>query len=335
MAKDDNIWLNRAMQTSRTVVIVVFDGIQILDVTGPAAVFAAANDATGRSQYDVHILSANGGPTRSNCGIVIATEPVSSVFADTVDTLLFSGGDDDAVIAAADNADVRAWVTHASVTCRRLGSICSGALAVGRLGLLDGRRATTHWSACAHLAQACPQVTVDANAVYVDDGRVWTSAGVTTGIDMSLEMVARDLGESVANAIAKRLVVSARRAGYQPQVSAVVAAQERADPDFFELINWMKVRLAQPLDIAALAAEASMSPRTFQRRFRLSLGQTPARFLESLRLEHGRGLLASGLALKIIASQCGYANSQQFGKAFQRRYGVSLASFRSDAAGSA
>lgn len=335
MAKKDNLWLNRAMQISRVVVIVVFDGIQILDVTGPAAVFAAANDATGSARYDVHILSAHGGPVRSNCGIAVATAPISSVLAESVDTVLFSGGDDDAVIAVADNADVRAWVMRASATCRRLGSICSGALALGRLGLLDGRRATTHWSACAHLAQACPQVTVDANAVYIDDGLVWTSAGVTTGIDMSLEMVARDEGESIANAIAKRLVVSARRAGYQPQVSAVVAAQERADPDFFELINWMKVRLAQPLDIAAMAAEVSMSPRTFQRRFRLRLGQTPARFLESLRLERGRGLLASGLALKIIAAQCGYANSQQFGKAFQRRYGMSPASFRSDAVSSA
>jgi transcriptional regulator GlxA family with amidase domain len=320
------------MPSTHPVALVVFDGIQILDVSGPAAVFAAANDAAGHPYYRVHILSARGGEVRSNCAMSIMTAPLASLAPELVDILLFSGGDDAAVLQAADDDTVRAWVLKAGAGCRRLGSICSGALALARLGLLDGKRATTHWSACADLAADHPQVRVDANAVYVADGRVWTSAGVTTGIDMSLQMVARDLGESIANLIAKRLVVYARRPGYQAQVSAVVAAQEKADPDFAALIGWIKANLARPLDVAALAEKVAMTPRTFHRKFTDSLGQTPARFVESLRLDQGRDLLASGLAVKFIAGQCGYANAAQFSKAFQRRYGLPAQEFQQAAA---
>ncbi|MET0265580.1 MAG: helix-turn-helix domain-containing protein [Duganella sp.] len=142
--------------------------------------------------------------------------------------------------------------------------------------------------------------------MYVEDGRLWTSAGVTTGIDMTLQMVADDVGESIANAIAKRLVIATRRPGYLSQVSAVIAAHEKADPDFSALLLWLQAHLSEPLDVASMAARISMSPRTFHRKFTSRFQQTPARFVETLRLEHAQSLLRGGLAIKFIAGQCGY-----------------------------
>lgn len=316
------------MTSPRHVAILVFDGIQILDATGPAAVFSAANDAVGFESYRIHLLSAAGGSITSNGVVTISTAPVSSLAVNAVDTLLFSGGDDDAVLNAAFDPVVRQWVVEVSHHCRRLGAICSGALALAKLGLLDGRRATTHWSACAKLAALSPHIDVASEAVYVEDGHTWTSAGVTTGIDMSLQMVANDLGESIANAIAKRLVMPARRPGYISQVSPVILAQERADPDFSALLAWIKARLSTPINVLEMAEQVAMSPRTFHRKFSERFQQTPAHFVETLRLEQGRTLLHGGLSLKFIASECGYSNLPQFSKAFHRRFGISPASFR-------
>lgn len=318
------------MNSLRHIAILVFDGIQILDVTGPAAVFSAANDAVGFDAYQVHLLSAHGGPITSNGAVTIATEPLSSLATSAVDTLLFSGGDDDAVLNASASPVVQEWILQAARQCRRVGSICSGALALARLGLLDGKRATTHWSACEALATQFPQVTVSPEAVYIEDGRIWTSAGATTGIDMTLQMVADDVGESAANAVAKRLVIAARRPGYLAQVSPVIAAHEKADPDFSALLMWIKTRLSHKLDVAAMAARVSMSPRTFHRKFTHRFQQTPASFVETLRLEQGRTLLLGGLAMKFIAGECGYSDISQFAKAFQRRFGVTPSAFRQE-----
>jgi transcriptional regulator GlxA family with amidase domain len=168
---------------------------------------------------------------------------------------------------------------------------------------------------------------VDDSAIYVEHGRVWTSAGVSTGIDMTLQMVAQDLGESVANEIAKRLVLETRRPGYQPQFSEVVAALKKADTDFSELITWIKAHLSEPMSVESLAARARMSPRNFQRKFNACVGQPPARFVETARLQYALGLLSSGLSAKIIANTCGYTNAQQLAKAFQRQYGSTPAKF--------
>lgn len=312
----------------RNVAILVFDGIQILDVTGPAAVFSAANDAAGRAVYRLHLLSEHGGPITSNGAVTIATMPLASLDPGAVDTLLFSGGEDDAVLQASLAPAMQDWLLRAAQQARRVGSICSGALALARLGLLDGKRATTHWSACEKMATLFPGVEVAPDAVYVEDGRLWTSAGVTTGIDMTLQMVADDVGESIANVIAKRLVIATRRPGYQAQVSAVIAAHEKADPDFSALLVWVQARLSHQVDVAAMAAQVAMSPRTFHRKFTARFKQTPARFVETLRLEHAQSLLRSGLAMKFIARQCGYNDFSQFAKAYQRRFGVSPALFR-------
>lgn len=312
----------------RNVALLVFDGIQILDATGPAAVFAAANDAATAPFYRIHILSAQGGPVTSNSGVVLHTAALSSLAPGKADTVLVAGGSKAGLQAMAQDEAVHAWMVRACGRARRYGSICTGAFVLAAFGLAQGRRVATHWEATALLGERHPELDVDANALYVEDGRVWTSAGVTTGIDMCLALVARDLGDGVAHAIARRLVLYARRPGYQSQFSPVLAAQARADTSFPALVDWIRDHLDQPLDVACLAERAGMSPRHFHRRFTEALGETPARFIETLRLDHARQLLAAKTPLKAIAEQTGYANQGQFSKAFVRRFGVSPGLFR-------
>lgn len=316
------------MGSSFKTVLLAFNGVQILDVTGPAAVFAAANDAAGRSFYQVHILSADGGQVQSNSAVCLHTKALRTVEPNTVDLLLAVGGDEDGLEAFASRPAVQKWVLQASKKSKRFGSVCTGAFLLAHLGLLGGRRIATHWNSCSDIAGRYPDVEVDANALYVEDGRLWTSAGVTSGIDMALAMVARDLGNPVANAVARRLVLYVRRPGYQSQFSPVLAAQAKADEPFGELIGWMKQHLAERLDVPTLAARAAMSDRSFHRRFTGQVGETPARFVETLRLDHARDLLATKISLKEIASRTGYLNGTQFSKAFERRFGMAPSVFR-------
>jgi len=310
------------------VALLVFDGIQVLDATGPAAVFAAANDAASSPRYRIHILSAQGGPIASNSGVILQTAALSSLMPAKLDTVLVVGGSKAGLQAMARNEAVRAWMVKACAGARRYGSICTGAFVLAAFGLAQGKRVATHWEATALLGERHPDLDVDANALYVEDGRLWTSAGVTTGIDMCLALVARDLGEAVANAVARRLVLYARRPGYQSQFSSVLAAQARADTSFSGLLDWIRGHLDRPLDVTRLAEQAGMSPRNFHRRFTEAVGETPARCIETLRLDHARYLLEANTSLKAIADQTGYANQGQFSKAFVRRFGMSPGLFR-------
>jgi transcriptional regulator GlxA family with amidase domain len=319
--------------TTRHVALLAFDGVQILDVTGPAAVFAAANDAAGAPAYRIHIVSATGGSIASNSGVTLLTEAIADLPPASVDTLLVAGGSDAGLRALAADAAVCDWMTHVSAGARRYGSVCSGALVLAAYGLARGRRVATHWEATALLASLHPDVQVDAEALYVEDGRVWTSAGVTTGIDMCLALVARDLGDAVANAVARCLVLYARRPGYQSQFSPVLAAQAKSDRPFAGVIDWIREHLDEALDVERLAQQAGMSPRHFHRRFTETVGETPARFVETLRLDRARELLQTARSLKQVAAQTGYANQGQFSKAFVRRFGVSPGLFREMHAG--
>jgi transcriptional regulator GlxA family with amidase domain len=316
------------MTTPRNIAILSFDGIQILDVTGPAAVFAAANDAAGYPFYAVHILSADGGSVQSNSAIALATHAIHSVAPETIDTLLISGGSEAGITQFVANTTIQAWVLQTSAHCRRLGSICTGAFALGHFGLLDGKRVATHWAFCTNLAERFPCLEVDPNALYIEDGKIWTSAGITTGIDMCLELVAADLGNSIANAIAKRLVLYARRPGFQSQFSPMLSAQSHADPQFSQLIEWIRAHLSEPLDVVRLAAQVAMSERNFHRKFTDAVGETPAHFIETLRLDMVRQLLATGISQKTIAAHSGYASPAQLAKAFERRFGMTLAAFK-------
>jgi transcriptional regulator GlxA family with amidase domain len=314
------------------VALLVYPGFELLDATGPASVLAGANRAQcerGKNPfYSVELISPAGGFVASNAGVTVHARALSRLSPSTVDTLLIAGADEDAVRAVLGDPGLRRWVTRCAASTVRFGSVCSGVFVLAALGLLHGRRVATHWQACAQLAEMYATVSVDGDALYVVDGKLWTSAGVSTGIDMTLAMVSHDLGGNIAAQVAKRLVLYARRPGHQSQFSTLLCAQAQAENPFEELIGWMHAHLDGPLDVATLASRAGLSERTFYRKFVAATGQTPARFVESLRLDAARALLSQKLSLKMIAAQVGLSPAPRFTEAFERRFGVTATLFR-------
>jgi transcriptional regulator GlxA family with amidase domain len=303
--------------------LLAYEGCQLLDVTGPGAVFGAANDALGRKAYDVRILSPDGGAVASSSGVALMSQRIGG----QPDTLLVAGGSRGLRgVIAHDGA--RRWTRRVVPRCRRYGSVCTGTFVLAAWGLLDGKRVATHWASCQRLAAGYPALRVDAESLYVVDGKAWTSAGVTTGIDMALAMVEADHGATVANLIARHFVLYARRPGYQSQFSPLLQAQSAAEAPFAGLIDWMQANLDRPLDVPELAGRAGLSERSFYRKFAEATGKTPAHFVESLRLEAARTLLARGLPLKVIAGKVGLGSSARLGAAFERRFGMAPSLFR-------
>jgi transcriptional regulator GlxA family with amidase domain len=293
------------------VVIVVFEGVQTLDVTGPAEVFANASRSQPKPTYEVEVASIGGGNRRTTCGVPIGTRDLRRLRPRRDDLVLVAGGPSAAIVAAVADRELRAWLLRAARTVRRIGSVCSGAFVLAAAGLLDGKRATTHWSACDRLAAMFPAVDVDRNAIFVTDGRTWTSAGVTTGIDMSL-----------AN-----LVLYMRRPGYQSQWSDALVARAGADP-LGPTIAWARAHLAKA-DIDTLAHRAGMSLRTFHRRCLDQLATTPAKLLDKLRVERARDLLATtALPAKALAASCGFTSPARMKRAFERELGIGPRAYR-------
>lgn len=319
------------------VAFLVYPGFELLDVSGPAAVFTGANRALGQhgrpAVYAVVLVSAAGGTVESSSGIAVETRPVTEVRPGEVQTMLVAGAEREPLLAAVADPVLRAALPGLTARAERFGSVCSGGFMLAALGLLDGRRVATHWDSCAPLARAFPAVTVDPDALYVVDGRLWTSAGVTTGIDMALAMIARDLDAAIAGEVAKRLILYARRPGYQSQFSPVLQAQVRGESPFADLIGWIEANLDAPLDVPSLASRAGLSERTFHRRFVAATGQTPARFVETARLDAARMLLSRGLSLKSVAAQVGLFPATRLSDAFERRFGVAPRLFRDMHAG--
>jgi transcriptional regulator GlxA family with amidase domain len=311
------------MPKAHRLALLAYEGCQLLDVTGPAAVFGAANEGLERPAYEVEIVSPDGGLVTSNCGVALMSRRIGGRY----DTLLVAGGSL-GLRAAMAREDVRRWLRKTTPQTRRFGSVCTGAFVLAAAGLLDGKRVATHWASCARLAEKFPAVTVDPDALYVVDGKVWTSAGVTTGIDMALALVEADLGAATANLIARHFVLYARRPGYQSQFSPLLQVQTDADAPFARLIEWMHAHLDEPLDVPALAARAGLSERSFYRKFVEATGKTPAHFVEGLRLDAARTLLAKGLPLKTIAGRVGLRSSARLGQAFERRFGMAPSLFR-------
>ena len=305
------------------VFILAYEGCQLLDVTGPAAVFGAANEGRARPVYDVRIVSPDGGAVVTNSGVALASRRIGG----QPDTLLVAGGSR-GLRAAMAREDVRRWLCQAAPKAKRYGSVCTGAFVLAAAGLLDGKRVATHWASCERLAAGFPALDVDADSLYVVDGKVWTSAGVTTGIDMALALVEADLGAAIANLIARHFVLYARRPGYQSQFSPLLQAQTAAEAPFADLIDWMQDNLDKPLDVPALARRAGLSERSFYRKFTDATAKTPAHFVESLRLDAARTLLAKGLPLKTIAGKVGLGSSARLGQAFERRFGMAPSLFR-------
>ncbi|HEX3757879.1 MAG TPA: DJ-1/PfpI family protein [Kofleriaceae bacterium] len=315
------------MPSAPRVVIIGFEGVQTLDLTGPAEVFAAASRSAGRAVYRVVIASVGGGVRTTTCGLTVRTVDLRRIRPGRRDTVVVAGGETEAVRRAVADRALLGWLGRAAPVVQRVASVCSGAFLLAAAGLLDGRRAATHWEACDELARRFPRVTVDPNAIFVRDGAVWTSAGVTTGIDMALAIVEDDLGRALADAVAARLVLYIRRPGFQSQFSAALVAQAAGDT-LGPAIAWTRANLAAA-DVEALARRAGLSVRTLHRRCLAQLATTPARLIEKLRVEHARTLLAtSDHPAKVLATRCGFGNPTRMKRAFEREIGIGPREYR-------
>ncbi|MEP4193847.1 MAG: AraC family transcriptional regulator, partial [Sneathiella sp.] len=241
------------MTNSKKIILIGYDGCQLLDITGPASVFSMANKVAGEDIYSVLIASPVGRPIETDSGVTLQSQPLSEIEATPRDTILVAGADTRPLSRVMKNKMLLSWLVSKETTVARLSSVCSGSFILARAGLLKKRAATTHWLGCDRLAQDYPDIQVDKDALFVKDGKVWTSAGVTTGIDMALVMVEQDLTAQIANDIARRLVLYARRPGHQSQFSSLLQAQSKAGEAFRPLIDWMKSNLDKSLDIPHLA----------------------------------------------------------------------------------
>lgn len=304
---------------------------QILDITGPLEVFARTTrwlrDHAGLAKpaYEVELVARSRGTITTSGGLsLVATRGIRE--SQRIDTLLISGGigHED---AARDPAILN-WIRRRATAVQRLGSICTGALILARAGLLDNRIVTTHWAYCDQLAAAAPHARVDANALYVRSGRLYTSAGVTAGMDLALALVEQDWGSPVALAVAQELVMFLKRPDGQSQFSRFLQAQQH-DDDFGRLELWILPNLDADLSVAALAARANMSTRHFARRFAERFGAPPAAYVLRARVEAARRRLEEGpTRMKAIARQCGFAGEQRMRRAFRRTLGVAPAEYR-------
>jgi transcriptional regulator GlxA family with amidase domain len=316
------------MHAPRLVIIVLFDGCRLLDFSGPAAVFTSANELHKYPLYELHLASTDGGAVLTDSGIEVKTRALNDFTGREIDTIMVAGGDKQAILRQNNNQCLLDWLNKQTHSVRRMCSICSGAFILAKAGLLQGKRATTHWSACGVLDEYYGNTEVDHQALFVVDGHIWTSAGASTGIDMCLALVEQDTNTSLANAVAQELVLYGRRPGHQTQFSPLLQAQRKADEPFNELLQWMQDNLTARLDVESLAAQMSMSPRTFHRRFTESIGMTPANFVLNLKLDHARELVSRGEKLKAIIKTSGFASATHLSTAFVRRFGISISVFR-------
>lgn len=306
-----------------TVLAVLFDGVQSLDLTGPVEVFAGAEKHTPGT-YRIRTATLDGAPVRTSSGLTLVPDESLADVADP-HTLLVPGGQG----TRAPDPRLTDWLCHHGPRARRLVSVCTGAILLARAGLLDGRRVTTHWAYCDKLSRDHPAIEVDPDPIYVRDGHVATSAGVTSGIDLALALVEEDLGRDAALAIARHLVVFLRRPGNQAQFSAQLAAQTARREPLREVQQWITEHPDADLSVEALAARASLSPRHFARAFQAETGMTPGRYVDRVRLEHARRLLEdTSHGVGEISRASGYGTPEAMRRAFVRTLGTAPAEYR-------
>lgn len=299
---------------ARAIGFLVYPGFQLLDATGPIAAFEIAGRLAPET-YRLHFLSRDGGPVPSSSGLTVETQALAA--APRLDTLLISGGD--GVKDAAACPATLDFVRAAARDSRRVASICSGTYVLAEAGLLDGKRATTHWSRTQDFQRRYPQVRLEPDRIWIQDGAIWSSAGITAGIDLSLALIGADEGEAVARRTAQQLVVYHHRPGGQTQHSALIDLR----PGRFDtLLSWARQNLSEALSVEQLADRAAMSPRNFARLFAQETGVTPAKAVERLRVEAARALLDSGpLQVEDIALETGFGDPERMRRAFLRAFG--------------
>jgi transcriptional regulator GlxA family with amidase domain len=312
----------------RRIVMLAFKGAQLLDVTGPLQILSAVRDERpGDGGYTLTLLAEAKGAFVTSSGVQLVADGDYSALPEDIDTLLVAGGD--GTRGAMRNPLLRDAIAKGAQRARRIASVCTGAFLLADAGLLAGKRATTHWRSVRLLARAYPDITVEPDAIYVCDGKIWTSAGVTAGMDLALALVREDFGEDIALAIARRHVLFLMRPGGQSQFSAHLASDANARGRLAPLLRWIPEHVGETLDVPALARAAKMSERSFARAFRRETGDTPARYVERVRLDAARRMLsASQLAIGTVAVRTGFGSEERMRRAFQRHLKVSPASFR-------
>lgn len=319
-----------APATRREVVFLLFDGVELLDVAGPAEVLHQTADHLPVPPYRLRYVAANAsGSVRSSAGVGLAVEPLPDHWAE-FDLLVVPGAAPHAIEAACADQRLLGALAAAWPQARRRALVCSGALLAAQIGVLAGRRVTTHWQVQDRLAEAHPGTAVDADALFVRDGDLWSSAGILSGVDMALAMVRDDLGAAIALAVARTLVVYLVRPGGQSQFSGSIDLQTRATSYRLDaLVAWLRQQIDRPIDVETMAAQAALSVRTLRRRCRDAFGLSPAQLLAELRLDHARTLLLDlELSLQRIATACGFASSSALSRAFTRRFGVAPTTWR-------
>jgi transcriptional regulator GlxA family with amidase domain len=321
-------------RAGRRIVFVAGPGTEILDLVGPLQVFARASDMHCRANpgahpvYSIEVVSISSGcALMANCGLRFAAHKTFRQVRGKIDTLIVAGGD--AVEQNKINAAAVRWLRNIARRARRVGSVCTGAMLLARAGLLDGRRATTHWNWCETLIRRAPRTDVDPDPIFVRDENIYTSAGVTAGMDLALALVEEDHGSQLALQVARNLVLYLRRPGSQSQFSAALSLQETDRKPLRELEAWVLDHLDQPFTVPLLAQRVAMSPRNFARVFTKEMRTTPAKFVERLRVEAARRRLEeSQNSMEMIATECGFGNVNSMRNVFQRALKIPPGQYR-------
>ncbi|MCP4216196.1 MAG: helix-turn-helix domain-containing protein [bacterium] len=316
------------MTLSRTIEFVIFPGALGLDITGPLEVFSTASALAGKKNagYTFRFVSANKGPVRLSSGLeIVADTDFENMLP--ADSLLVPGRAD--INSIIDDLAYMDYICKRAGEVKRIISVCKGSFILAAAGLLDGKKATTHWMAADKLAKIHPNVKVQPDAIFTRDGNIYTSAGVTAGIDLALAVVEEDLGLSVAIMVSRILVMYFRRPGSQSQFSAPLKAQEAAGEDFAKLHKWLVGNLEKPISVEDMAEYLIMSDRNFARVFKAKTGMTPNKYLETLRLDRAREIMAVGdESLETIAKVCGFGREERLRRAFLRRFKVTPSQYR-------
>ena len=315
------------MVEPRLIVMVAFAGGNLIDIAGPLQAFASADELSSPEahRYRLMLVSEHGGPVITAPGVTVETASLASLEGETIDTLIVPGGLSRSGVFGLD--DLVGWLAANGGRPRRLCSVCTGAFLLADAGLLEGKRVTTHWARAEELQQRHPELDLDAQSIFVNDGRIWTSGGVTAGIDLALALIEADFGHQLAIAIARQLVMFVKRPGGQSQFSAPLALQAASPPTFVRLHGWMAEHLDEDLPVERLAAIAGMSPRSFARNYAAEVGRTPAKAVELMRLEAAcRALTETDLPLTRIARDTGLASDLR--RVLQRQLGVGPAEYR-------
>jgi len=297
----------------------------MLDLVGPADVFSIAAIRNPGS-YEILYVGTSKNVTAAN-GLTFQLSELPKVRS--TDTIIVPGGVARSVYTAIADNELMTWLEQASSKVHRIASICSGSFILAHLGLLDNKRAVTHWSAVDYLAKYAPRTKVEKDAIFIEDGRIWTSAGVTTGIDLALAIVRRDINDKTALQIARYIVVHMIRPGNQSQYSIPLALQKQAGPNMDKLIPWLESRISETTSVGDMAREMGLSERQFHRQCLLQFGRTPAKLALELKLDHARNFLQGGeIPISTIAEICGFSDGAAFSKAFKKQYATSPAMFR-------